>query len=142
LSKTENIVAIKEATGDVARACEIISRCGDDIDVYSGNDDIIVPLMSIGAKGVISVLSNIMPLETHNMCKLCLDGNFSEAGKLQVDYYMLVKALFCEVNPIPVKTAMNLMGFNAGLLRLPLYEMEESNFEFLKREMQNLGLIN
>lgn len=141
LSKTENIVAVKEATGDVARACEIIARCGDDIDVYSGNDDIIVPLMSVGAKGVISVLSNIMPGETHDLCNLCLEGNFTEAGKLQVKYFNLVKALFCEVNPIPVKTAMNLMGFNAGDLRLPLYEMEDKNLEFLKQEMKKLNLI-
>lgn len=141
LSKTENIVAIKEATGDVARACDIISRCGDNIDVYSGNDDIIVPLMSVGAKGVISVLSNIMPKETHDLCKLCLDGNFTEAGKLQVKYFNLVKALFCEVNPIPVKTAMNLMGFNVGKLRLPLYEMDEKNLEFLKSEMKKMNLM-
>ena len=141
LSKTENIVAIKEATGDVARACDIISRCGDNIDVYSGNDDIIVPLMSVGAKGVISVLSNIMPKETHDLCKLCLDGNFAEAGKLQVKYFNLVKALFCEVNPIPVKTAMNLMGFNVGKLRLPLYEMDEKNLEFLKSEMKKMNLM-
>lgn len=141
LSKIENIVAIKEATGDVARACDIISRCGDDIDVYSGNDDIIVPLMSVGAKGVISVLSNIMPKETHNLCKLCLDGDFVKAGRLQVEYFNLVKALFCEVNPIPVKTALNLMGFNAGELRLPLYEMEDKNLEFLKTELKKLNLI-
>ncbi len=141
LSKIENIVAIKEATGDVARACDIISRCGDNMDVYSGNDDIIVPLMSVGAKGVISVLSNIMPRETHDLCKLCLDGNFVEAGKLQVKYFNLIKALFCEVNPIPVKTAMNLMGFGAGKLRLPLYDMEEKNLEFLKSEMKRQNLI-
>lgn len=141
LSRIENIVAIKEASGDVARACDIISRCGDNIDVYSGNDDIIVPLMSVGAKGVISVLSNIMPRETHDLCRLCLDGDFAEAGKLQVKYFNLVKALFCEVNPIPVKTAMNLMGFAAGKLRLPLYEMEDKNLEFLKSEMKKLNLI-
>lgn len=141
LSHIENIVAIKEASGDVARACDLISRCGDNLDVYSGNDDIIVPLMSIGAKGVISVLSNIMPRRTHELCELCLNGNFTEAGKLQVKYFNLIKALFCEVNPIPVKTAMNLMGLNAGELRLPLYEMEEKNLEFLKSEMKKLDLI-
>lgn len=141
LSKIENIVAIKEATGDVARACDIIARCGDNIDVYSGNDDIIVPLMSVGAKGVISVLSNIMPKETHDLCKLCLDGDFVQAGKLQVKYFNLVKALFCEVNPIPVKTALNLMGYGVGKLRLPLYEMEDKNLEFLKNEMKKLSLI-
>jgi len=141
LSKVENIVAIKEATGDVARSVEIISRCGDNIDVYSGNDDIIVPMMSIGAKGVISVLSNLCPKETHEMCKLCLDGDFASASKLQIKYFNLVKALFCEVNPIPAKTAMNLMGFEAGELRLPLYEMEDKNLEFLKNEMKKLSLI-
>ena len=141
LSKIENIVAIKEATGDVARSADIIERCGERIDVYSGNDDIIVPLMSIGAKGVISVLSNIMPRQTHDMCSMCFDGKFIEAGKKQLEYFGLVKALFCEVNPIPVKTAMNLMGMNAGELRLPLYEMEEKNLEFLKAEMKKHNLI-
>ena len=141
LSKIENIVAIKEATGDVARAADIIARCGDNIDVYSGNDDIIVPLMSIGAKGVISVLSNIIPRQTHDLCALCLNGDFVSAGKLQIKYFNLVKALFCEVNPIPVKTALNLMGLGAGKLRLPLYEMEEKNLEFLKAEMKKLNLI-
>lgn len=141
LSKIENIVAIKEATGDVSRACDIISRCGDDIDVYSGNDDIIVPLMSVGAKGVISVLSNIMPRETHDLCMACLDGDFKKAGEVQIKYFNLIKALFSEVNPIPVKTALNLMGHDAGLLRLPLYEMEEKNLETLKTEMKKLNLI-
>lgn len=141
LSAIENIVAIKEATGDLARTVEIISRCGDNIDVYSGNDDIVVPMMSVGAKGVISVLSNIMPQETSDMCSLCLKGDYTSAGKMQVEFYNLVKALFCEVNPIPVKTAMNLMGFDAGSLRLPLYEMAEDNLEFLKSEMQKFSLI-
>jgi len=141
LSKIENIVAIKEASGDVARSADIISRCGDRIDVYSGNDDIIVPLMSIGAKGVISVLSNIMPKETHDLCNLCLDGDFKKAGDMQIKYFNIIKALFCEVNPIPVKTALNLMGKSAGKLRLPLYEMEEKNLEFLKSEMEKLNLI-
>ena len=141
LSKIENIVAIKEATGDVARTADIIARCGDNIDVYSGNDDIIVPLMSIGAKGVISVLSNIIPRQTHDLCALCLNGDFVSAGKLQIKYFNLVKALFCEVNPIPVKTALNLMGLGAGKLRLPLYEMEDKNLEFLKAEMKKLNLI-
>ena len=141
LSKVENIVAIKEATGDVGRCVEIISRCGDDIDVYSGNDDVIVPMMSVGSKGVISVLSNVMPKETHDMCALCLDGDYKRAGEMQVKYLPLIRALFCEVNPIPVKTAMNLMGFDAGDLRLPLFEMEEKNLERLKAEMKKLNLI-
>lgn len=141
LAKIENIVAIKEATGDVSRAADIIAEAGDLIDVYSGNDDIIVPLMSIGAKGVISVLSNIMPYETHELCRLCLEGDFIEAGKMQIKFNKIVKALFCEVNPIPVKTALNLMGYNAGLLRLPLYEMAEDNLKFLKQAMKELDLI-
>lgn len=141
LSSIENIVAIKEATGDLARTVEIISRCQDKIDVYSGNDDIVVPMMSVGAKGVISVLSNIMPAETAKMCELCLNGDYAAGGRMQVKFYNLIKALFSEVNPIPVKTAMNLMGFDAGLLRLPLFEMEEKNLEFLKAEMKKFSLI-
>ncbi len=141
LSKVENIVAIKEATGDVGRCVEIISRCGDYLDVYSGNDDVIVPMMSVGSKGVISVLSNVMPKETHDMCSLCLNGDYKRAGEMQVALLPLIRALFCEVNPIPVKTAMNLMGFGAGKLRLPLFEMEEKNLERLKTEMKKLNLI-
>ncbi len=141
LSKIENIVAIKEATGDVARAVDIVSRCGDRIDIYSGNDDITVPLMSIGAKGVISVLSNIMPKETHDMCELCFKGDYASASKLQVEYFPLISALFSEVNPIPVKTAMNLMGMDAGLLRLPLYEMADATLENLKAQMKKQNLI-
>lgn len=141
LSKVENIVAIKEASGDVARSVDIIARCGENIDVYSGNDDIIVPMMSIGAKGVISVLSNVVPKDTHEMCMHCLNGDYEKATELQLKYFSLVKALFCEVNPIPVKTAMNLMGFDAGILRLPLYEMEEKNFNLLKEIMKSHGLI-
>ncbi|MBE7049831.1 MAG: 4-hydroxy-tetrahydrodipicolinate synthase [Ruminococcaceae bacterium] len=141
LSKVENIVAIKEASGDVARSVDIIARCGENIDVYSGNDDIIVPMMSVGAKGVISVLSNVVPKDTHEMCMHCLNGDYEKATKLQLKYFTLVKALFCEVNPIPVKTAMNLMGFDAGILRLPLYEMEEKNFNLLKEIMKSHGLI-
>lgn len=141
LSKIDNIVAIKEATGDLARTVDIIERCGDNIDVYSGNDDVIVPMMSVGAKGVISVLSNICPKETHDMCELCMQGKYDEATKMQLDYFKLIKALFCEVNPIPVKTAMNLMGLSAGDLRLPLYDMDEKNLAFLKSEMRRHRLI-
>lgn len=141
LAEIDNITAIKEASGNIKQTIEIQKLCGDKIDVYSGDDDIIVPMMSVGAKGVISVLSNIMPEETHNLCKLCLEGNFVEAAKLQIKYSGMVKALFSEVNPIPVKTALNLMGKNAGLLRLPLFEMEDKNLENLKKEMRNLQLI-
>lgn len=142
LSGIENIVGIKEASGNAARAVEIISECGDRIDVYSGNDDITVPLMSVGAKGVLSVLSNIMPAENQKMCRLCLEGDFVSAGKMQVKFDKLIRALFSEVNPIPVKTALNLMGFHAGKLRLPLCEMSAQNLEFLKSAMKENGLID
>lgn len=141
LSKIENIVAVKEASGNVARTARIIAECGDEIDVYSGNDDITVPLMSIGAKGVISVLANIMPYQTHKMCKMCLDGDFVNAGKMQIKLDRLIRALFCETNPIPVKTALNLMGYNAGTLRLPLCKLEDENLEFLKSAMKENNLI-
>lgn len=141
LSLIDNIVAVKEASGSVKATSEIIERCGDRIDVYSGDDDLTVPLMSMGAIGVISVLSNIMPKETHDMCYLCLDEKFKKASEMQIKYAGLIRALFCEVNPIPVKTALNLMGFNAGKVRLPLFEMEEKNLNLLKNEMAKHGLI-
>lgn len=141
LSYIDNICGVKEASGDVSVAVDILRRCGDRIDVYSGNDDIIVPLMSMGAKGVISVISNVMPRETHDMCRLCFDGDFKAAAETQKKYFPFIKALFCEVNPIPIKTAMNLMGLNAGKLRLPLCEMSEANLELLKSEMKKLSLI-
>lgn len=141
LSYIDNICGVKEASGDVSVAVDILRRCGDRIDLYSGNDDIIVPLMSIGAKGVISVISNVMPKETHDMCKLCFDGDFRAAAQKQMEYFSFIKALFCEVNPIPIKTAMNLMGLNAGKLRLPLCDMSDTNLELLKSEMKKLSLI-
>lgn len=141
LSYIDNICGVKEASGDVSVAVDILRRCGDRIDLYSGNDDIIVPLMSIGAKGVISVISNVMPKETHDMCKLCFDGDFRAAVQKQMEYFPFIKALFCEVNPIPIKTAMNLMGLNAGKLRLPLCDMSDTNLELLKSEMKKLSLI-
>ncbi len=141
LSYIENICGVKEASGDVSVAVDILRRCEDRIDVYSGNDDIIVPLMSVGAKGVISVLSNVMPRETHEMCSLCFEGKFKEATSMQLKYFGFIKALFSEVNPIPVKTAMNLMGLGAGKLRLPLCEMTDENLEKLKSEMKKLALI-
>ena len=141
LSYIDNICGVKEASGDVSVAVDILRRCGDRIDLYSGHDDIIVPLMSIGAKGVISVISNVMPKETHDMCKLCFDGDFRAAAQKQMEYFPFIKALFCEVNPIPIKTAMNLMGLNAGKLRLPLCDMSDTNLELLKSEMKKLSLI-
>lgn len=141
LSEFKNIVAVKEASGNISYTSKLIAECGDRLDVYSGNDDIIVPMMSIGAKGVISVLSNIMPKETHDMTQLCLDGNYPEAAALQMKYLNLINSLFIEVNPIPVKEAMNYMGMPSGECRLPLCTMTEANAEKLKIAMKNAGLI-
>lgn len=141
LADIENIVAVKEASGKVEQAVEIIKRCGDKIDVYSGNDDITVPIMSIGGKGVISVLSNILPKETHLMCKFALEGDFKTAGDMQVKYYDLIKLLFKEVNPIPVKAALNLMGIIEKDIRLPLVPMSENNLNLLKEEMKKVGIL-
>lgn len=141
LSEFKNIVAVKEASGNISYTSKLIAECGDRLDVYSGNDDIIVPMMSIGAKGVISVLSNIMPKETHDMTQLCLDGKYPEAAALQMKYLNLINSLFIEVNPIPVKEAMNYMGMPSGECRLPLCTMTEANAEKLKTAMKNAGLI-
>ena len=141
LSKHKNIVATKEASGNLSTIAQIIEACGDDLDVYSGNDDQIVPIMALGGKGVISVLSNVLPNETHEITKLCLDNNVLEAAKLQIKYLDLANNLFIDVNPIPVKEAMNLMGFNAGECRLPLLKMEQSKIDKLAASMKNVGLI-
>lgn len=141
LADVENIVAVKEASGKVEQAVEIIKRCGDKIDVYSGNDDITVPIMSVGGKGVISVLSNVLPKETHLMCKYALQGDYKKAGEMQVKYYDLIKALFKEVNPIPVKAALNLMGIIEKDIRLPLSPMDGENLEYLKAQMKIAGIL-
>lgn len=141
LSEFKNIVAVKEASGNISYTSKLIAECGDRLDIYSGNDDIIVPMMSIGAKGVISVLSNIMPKETHDMTQLCLDGKYTEAAALQMKYLNLINSLFIEVNPIPVKEAMNYMGMPSGECRLPLCTMTEANAEKLKAAMKNASLI-
>ncbi len=141
LSKHPNIVGVKEAGGSVTYAAKIIEACGDDLYVYSGDDALTVPMMSVGAKGVISVLSNIMPKETHEICQLCLDNNFAEAGKLQLKYLEMIDNLFCDVNPIPIKEAMNIMGMNAGTLRLPLIETDDSKKKIIADSMRKLGLI-
>lgn len=140
LSKIDNIVAVKEASGNISQVAEIAHLCGDRLDIYSGNDDQIVPLMSLGAKGVISVLANIVPKETHELCQAFLDGDFKKALKMQLDMLPLANALFIETNPIPVKEAMNLMGMNVGHLRLPLVNMSPKNLEILKKEMLAAGL--
>jgi 4-hydroxy-tetrahydrodipicolinate synthase len=140
LAKVDNIVAIKEASGNISYVAQVAAECPE-LDIYSGNDDMIVPIMSLGGKGVISVLSNVAPEETHDMCEKYLNGDLKGSLELQLKLLNLVKALFIEVNPIPVKTALNLMGMNAGLLRMPLYEMEEGNLEFLKSAMKEVGIL-
>ena len=141
LAKHERIVAVKEASGNLSAIAELFDECGDYFDIYSGNDDQIVPMMSLGGKGVISVLSNILPKETHDMCQHCLDGNFKDAAKMQLKYLKLINALFCEVNPIPVKTAMSLLGACDIEMRLPLYEMEDANREKLISVMKAYSLL-
>ncbi len=141
LAKHERIVAVKEASGNISSIAELIDECGDSFDIYSGNDDQIVPIMSLGGKGVISVLSNILPKETHDMAKLCLDGNFKSAAELQLKYLKLINALFCEVNPIPVKTAAGLLGWCSEEMRLPLCEMDDANKAKLVSAMKAYGLL-
>ena len=141
LAKHERIVAVKEASGNISTIAELIAECGDAYDVYSGNDDQIVPIMSLGGKGVISVLSNILPKETHDICQNCFDGKFADAAKLQLDYLKLINALFCEVNPVPVKTAMAELGMCDVEMRLPLCEMEDANKQKLISAMKAHGLL-
>lgn len=136
-----NIVAIKEASGDISQVAEIKALLKDRIDIYSGNDDQTVPILSLGGIGVISVLSNLIPKEVHDMCINYLEGKVNESLKIQLDALHLSNALFIETNPIPIKTAMNLLGLNVGNLRLPLCEMESNNLHILKEEMKNYGLI-
>ena len=141
LSKVENIVAIKEASGNMSQVAKIESLCGANLNIYSGNDDQIVPVLSLGGKGVISVLSNIMPKYTHDMCKNYFDGNIKEATKMQIEVIDLVDALFCEVNPIPVKHALNLQGYKFGIPRMPLVELSENEKKQLENAMKAHKLI-
>ena len=136
-----NIVGVKDATGDISEVAELMSLAKGTVDVYSGNDDQIVPVLSLGGKGLISVLSNILPKETHDMVASYLDGDVVKSCEMQLKYFDLVKALFCEVNPIPVKKALNLMGMEVGSLRLPLTEMEDANAKRLEEEMRKAGVI-
>lgn len=141
LAKIPNIVAVKEANGDLSKILRLRAACGDDLAVYSGNDDQIVPILSLGGQGVISVLSNVAPKATHDMCQAYFDGNVAEATRLQIAYTDLIDALFCEVNPIPVKVAMRKMGYDAGPLRMPLSEMEPEHEAQLEKAMKAHGLI-
>lgn len=137
----ENIVGIKEASGNISQVAKIARLCGDSLDIYSGNDDQIVPLLSLGGKGVISVLSNIAPRETHDIVAKFMEGDLTGSLALQLKALPLIEQLFCEVNPIPVKTALNLMGKEVGPLHMPLSKMEPANVEKLKAAMLNYGIL-
>ena len=141
LTQVDNIVGVKEATGNISEAAELMSLTDGKLDLYSGNDDQTVPLMSLGGKGVISVLSNIAPRQTHQICQEFMSGNVKESCRLQLEAIPLIKALFCEVNPIPVKAAFKIMGKSTGPLRMPLTEMEPENQEILRAAMKAYGLI-
>ncbi|MGL4451428.1 MAG: 4-hydroxy-tetrahydrodipicolinate synthase [Sarcina sp.] len=140
LSSLNNVVAIKEASGDFSQIAKMKALCPD-IDIYSGNDDQIVPLLSLGGIGVISVLANILPKETHDMCQFYFDGKVNESRDLQLQYLDVIEKLFIETNPIPVKTAMKLIGKDCGGLRLPLCDMEENNFDALKNALNKQNLL-
>lgn len=141
LAKHDRIVAAKEASGNISAVAALAEACGNSLDIYSGNDDQIVPILSLGGKGVISVLSNVVPKDTHDIVALWNEGKTKESLALQLKYLDLINALFCEVNPVPVKTAMGLMGLCADEMRLPLCEMEDSNKERLATALRNHGII-
>ena len=138
---TENVRAVKEASGNISQIAKVKALAGDAIDLYSGNDDQIVPILSLGGLGVISVLSNVAPRQTHEICQTWFDGDTARSAHLQLEALELIDALFCEVNPIPVKTAMNLMGKEVGPLRSPMCEMEPKNVERLRKAMQTYGIL-
>ncbi len=140
LSKHPMINAIKEASGDISQIAEVAHLCGDNIVIYSGNDDQIIPIMALGGKGCISVLSNLLPKESSEMCRAFKEGDVKKACEMQLKYIPLVSALFSEVNPIPVKAAMAKMGFCEDYLRLPLTPMEDATREVLYKEMKNVGI--
>ena len=137
----ENIVGVKEASGNFSAAAKILQLSGGYVDVYSGNDDQVVPMLALGGKGVISVLSNVAPKQTHDMCAEFFKGNIEASRRIQLKAMPLIEALFSEVNPIPVKAALNLMGKNVGEPRLPLTVMEPQHQEVLKKAMQDFGIL-
>ena len=137
----KNIVGIKEASGNISQIAKLAALADGKVEIYSGNDDQIVPILSLGGLGVISVLSNVAPKQTHDICQSFFDGDTAKAAKLQCQAIELIDALFCEVNPIPVKKAVSLLGYNAGPLRLPLTEMEPDHVEVLKKAMKNYGIL-
>ena len=141
LSKIPNIVAIKEASGNISQIAKIAELCGDNLHIYSGNDDQVIPILSLGGLGVISVLSNVAPKFTHDMAMNYLNGNHKEALDMQLKSLSLINALFCEVNPIPVKYALKLIGYDFGKLRLPLVELSDKNKVVLENEMKKMNLI-
>lgn len=141
LCKIDNIVAVKEASGNISQIAEIKALCGDKIDIYSGNDNEILPTLAIGGIGVISVIANIVPTDVHNICEFFFNGKIKESQELFLKTIALTNACFCETNPIPVKTAMNLLGFNVGKLRLPLVDMADNTLDFLKTELKNYDLL-
>lgn len=141
LSAIDNIVAVKEASGNISQVAKVATLCGNDLDIYSGNDDQIIPVMSLGGKGVISVLSNCMPFETHEIAALCLENKYDEAREKAYKVLDFTNALFCDVNPIPVKEALNLMGFEVGECRLPLIKMSDEKIAALKDTMTQIGLV-
>lgn len=141
LSANPLICAVKEASGSIADIARTRALCGDELDIYAGNDDYIVPVMSLGGKGVVSVLGNLFPDRVHEICALCQKGDFSAAAKLQIEVMPLIDALFSDVNPIPVKEALTLTGFDAGPLRLPLYHLSEKRREVLRGVLQRFALI-
>lgn len=140
VKNVKNIVGIKEASGNISQVAKLMSLCGDEIELYSGNDDQIVPILSLGGLGVISVLSNVAPEETHDIVEMYLDGDVRGSMELQLKAVPLIDQLFCEVNPIPVKAGMNLMGFEVGPLRMPMTEMEAAHKENLKAAMKDFGI--
>jgi 4-hydroxy-tetrahydrodipicolinate synthase len=141
LAEIKNIRAVKEASGDIHQISEVIRLTRGKLDVYSGDDSLTVPAMSLGAIGVVSVAANVVPDVMHRMASLCGQGDYPAASELHFQYARLMKLLFCECNPIPVKKALNLMGFKMGIPRLPLTEMEPENAELLQAEMKNLGIL-
>lgn len=141
LSKIENIVAVKEASGNISQIAEIKYLCGDNLDIYSGNDNEILPTLSIGGLGVISVIANIIPKDVHNICELFFNGEIKASQELFLKTIPLTDACFCETNPIPIKTAMNLLGRNVGSLRLPLVDMADNTLELLKASLKDYGLL-
>lgn len=141
LSKLPNINAIKEASGNIAQVAKIAQLCGDALNIYSGNDDQIVPLLALGGKGVISVLSNVAPRETHEICQKWFDGDIAASLAAQLKYLPLCEALFCDVNPIPVKFAMNQLGYQAGSCRLPLVDTSKANQERIRNALHTAGLL-